>query len=213
MGTPQTRTADGAPTKWGRNNRPIGMVRTPHPRHRVLTIAEKKLVAEQIGRLPRSAVAVAARCPAGHPCVITNYPLRSVRGQQGQPDRVAPFPTLYWLTCPQLCRQVAHLERDGLIAKLEAEMAHDDSLRAAVWKDHERYIAQRLALLSAEDHQRVESLGLTRDFTWRGIGGIANRAKLKCLHLHLAHHLATGNAIGALLVERHGVQVCPSRDA
>ncbi len=174
----------------------------------MLSPADQSLIAAQLGRVPHGVVAVGARCPAGHPSVIVNYPLRRVRSRlhPDEPPRVVPFPTLYWLTCPSLRQQVSHLERDGLIGVIEAEIAGDDSLRAAVERDHANYIVQRRALLTAVDRALVVQLGLNSDFDSRGIGGIVNRATVKCLHLHLAHHLAAGNAIGAILVERYGVK-------
>jgi uncharacterized protein len=163
-------------------------------------LADKSLIAEQLGRTPRTRVAVAARCPAGHPSVITCYPLR----REG--DRVVPFPTLYWLTCPRLCAQVSHLERDGAIAAIEAELARSPILRAGLLRDHEDYIAQRWAVLSPADRLLVANQGLLDTFQSRGIGGMSNRAAVKCLHLHLAHHLVSGNAIGRLIVSRYGLR-------
>ena len=46
-------------------------------------------------------VDVAKYCLAGHPQVITSYPIR------WRPDGPEIFPTLYWLTCPALRRHVS----------------------------------------------------------------------------------------------------------
>ncbi len=176
----------------------------------MLTPADQSLIAAQMGRVPREVVDVTARCPVGHPCVMTCYPLRRTRDRlhSEKPETLVPFPTLYWLTCPQLCRQVSHLERDGVIAAIEAEVARDETLRAGLLRNHDDYIARRWAVLSLEDRALVEQSGLTSDFQSRGIGGMLDRAAVKCLHLHLAHHLAGGNVIGALLVERFGLKPC-----
>ena len=168
----------------------------------MLCLDDKLLIAEQLGRTPRNAMAVAARCPAGHPSVITCYPLR----REG--ERAVPFPTLYWLTCPRLCAQVSHLERDGAIAEIAAELGRNPVLRASLLRDHEDYIAQRWAVLSPTNRSLVAERGLLDMFQSRGIGGMTNRAAVKCLHLHLAHHLVSGNAIGRLLVSRHGIRPC-----
>ncbi len=37
--------------------------------------------------------------------------------------------------------------------------------------------------------------------TQRGIGGIANFARIKCLHLHAAHALVDENPIGRIVLE------------
>ena len=82
-------------------------------------------VREQLGREPTTTFAVAARCPGGHPLVIRNNPVDA----DGK-----PFPTLYWLTCPEAVRRVSGLESDGWIDRLESEIPlRDDALvRASV---------------------------------------------------------------------------------
>lgn len=165
---------------------------------------------ERLGRFRplRDVVRVAVRCTpghtaeGGHPCVVVCYPLRRTRG------RIAPFPTLYWLTCPRLCAAVASLERDGMIAAMSDELTLDPGLRLALLGDHERYIEERWAILSPTDRELVVATGLVSHLRERGIGGMTNRAAVKCLHLHLAHHLASGNALGSLLVHRYGLQPC-----
>jgi len=145
---------------------------------------------------------VAARCPTGHPSVIKCYPLR--RNSQ----RLMPFPTLYWLTCRHLCAQLSHLERDGAISTITAELAESRAMRAGLMRDHEDYIAQRWATLSPADRLLVSEHGLLEAFQSRGIGGMSNFAAIKCLHLHLAHNLVSGSTIGRLVVKRFGVRPC-----
>ena len=168
----------------------------------VITPEDNATIAAQLGKRPRNVVDVAARCPVGHPCVITTYPLRRQAG------RLVPFPTLYWLTCPQLSQSIAHLERDGVIAEVEAELARNADLRAELLRNHDDYIARRWATLSAEDQALITERGLLREFDSRGIGGMTNRAAVKCLHLHVAQHLVTGNAIGAWLFSRYPLHTC-----
>jgi hypothetical protein len=162
------------------------------------------MIARQIGRTPRGGVAVAARCHSGHPSVITCYPIRRIG------ERVVPFPTLYWLTCPRLCKQLASLERDGAIGNIGAELAKDVALQAGLVRDHEDYIARRWAALSADDQLVVSESGLLGDFQRRGIGGMTNFAAVKCLHLHVAHHLVSSNVIGELVMRRFGLTLCGS---
>ncbi len=78
---------------------------------------EDRITAErQLGRLVRGDARVAARCSYGVVEVIATPPLL--------PDGT-PFPTLYWLSCPLLQRNVSGLEsgdlRDLLKSKLEEE--------------------------------------------------------------------------------------------
>lgn len=158
----------------------------------------------RIGRPLRSVLDIAARCPAGHAAVITCSPLQHQRG------RFVPFPTLYWLVCPQLSRTLANLERNGVIKQLEAEIAGDEALLAAISNDHDDYIARRWAALSPEECRFVERASLATKMRSRGIGGIMNRATVKCLHTHFAHHLACGSTIGRWLSTKHLVAPCPA---
>ena len=159
-------------------------------------------IAAQMGRKARCVVAIAARCPEGHPSVITCYPLR----RQG--NRLAPFPTLYWLTCPRVSKQLAHLERDGVIAAIGAELAGDPTMQTLLRRNHEDYIARRWATLSVEDQLLVSGSELAEFFRTHGIGGMANLAAVKCLHLHFAHHLVSGNVLGELVAHRYGLRPC-----
>lgn len=160
------------------------------------------IVATQLGRPPTKVAGIAARCPAGHPSVVLNHPLHRRSG------RLVPFPTLFWLTCPQLSRAVSRLEMAGRIVELERRLAEDDDLAQALHRDHRSYVEERWQLLSAEDQQEVRESGLLETFEERGIGGMANWRSVKCLHLHLAHHLARRNVLGALLAEEHGLKPC-----
>lgn len=164
--------------------------------------AELEVVAAQLGRAPTGVVRIAARCPAGHPSVVTNYPLQEKRG------RPVPFPTLHWLTCPELVRAVSRLEMVGLIDEFDTRLENDDEFAAAVATDHASYVEERWNLLDAAARTSAETAGLLPVLRERGIGGIANRRSVKCLHLHLAHHLAAHNTIGALLVAEHGIAPC-----
>ena len=71
--------------------------------------SDLRIVAEQLGREPTIPFTVVARCAPGHPLVIRNAPVDG----DGR-----PFPTSYWLTCPNAVRSVSRLEADGWIARL-----------------------------------------------------------------------------------------------
>jgi len=125
--------------------------------------------------------------------------------------RLTPFPTLYWLICPAMCRAVSHLERDGAIARIERRLAGDAELRERVARDHDGYIAQRVAALTEQERLSVEQdPALRLALIERGIGGMSSRAAVKCLHLHVAHYLVSGNAIGEIVVGELGVAMCKS---
>jgi exopolyphosphatase/guanosine-5'-triphosphate,3'-diphosphate pyrophosphatase len=130
--------------------------------------SDRVAVREQLGREPTIPFTVVARCTSGHPLVIRNRPT-DVLGH--------PFPTTYWLTCPDAGRHVAALESEGWIARLNDRYRDDPSFRADVDEAHAAY---------AED--RADGLDEAR--SWGGVGGTAQG--LKCLHAHYAFHLAGG---------------------
>ena len=146
---------------------------------------------------------IATRCPAGHPQVLRCHPLR-----QGG-ERFEPFPTLFWLVCPQLTYALSRLEHEGWITKLQERLASDEAFRAAVERDHTAYGEERWSLLVDEERAEVERRGMAHELRARGIGGIRDRSTVKCLHLHYAHHLARGSAIGRALDELGVLAGCP----
>lgn len=153
---------------------------------------------EQLGREPRGVRAIETRCPVGHPQVIRVYPL--VDGE--------PFPTLFWLSCPSIVRQISQLEHQGLISEMETRVARDDPLRAQYLEDHRAYIRERWTELAERDRQWIRDQGLSDALLERGIGGMVNWTSVKCLHLHYAHHLARANVLGARIDARCDVAPC-----
>jgi hypothetical protein len=139
---------------------------------------ERALVSCQLGRPARGNPAVVHRCGFGLPTVVRVDP---------RLDDGTPFPTTFWLTCPVMRSAVGRLEADhamvGLNERLEREPAFADDYAAA----HERYVDAR------------DRLGapLPGD---PGAGGMPGH--VKCLHVHAAHTLATGdNVVGRWTVE------------
>jgi len=147
-----------------------------------------KVVAGQLGRNPRGAFTVSVRCSYGYPQVIRVHPV--VDGK--------PFPTLYWLTCPFLSREIGHLEAAGWVKQLEARMTEQPELRSAMHASHRRNCSQRDQFLSPEEKVSLSVSGALVGLDGRGIGGIFDWDRLKCLHLHAAHALADENPIGSI---------------
>ncbi|MEM1444849.1 MAG: DUF501 domain-containing protein [Planctomycetota bacterium] len=126
-------------------------------------------------------------------------------------DRVEPFPTMLWLRDGGLHRSIADLERRGSIKQLERRVVDDQAFAAALSADHRRYAAARWAMLDAEQREFVAEQGWVEALRDRGVGGVADFTKVKCLHAHVAHALtdrAAGsdvvNAVGAWALERIG---------
>lgn len=161
-----------------------------------VSLDDRRMVERQLGREPRGAFSVAVRCPHGHPQVLRVAPLVDGR----------PFPSLYWLSCPFLCRAVGGLESQGWVGRLESRVADDQELREALSRAHEEYIAAREELVTPE-------LRRTSALAGRGIGGISDRRRLKCLHVHVAHALAGTNPIGEIVLEMLPARVCSPTNA
>jgi len=145
---------------------------------------------------------VLLRCPAGHALVLRCRPLRKDRA------RPEPFPTLFWLACDAVAAQIARLEYAGGVVELERRIAADPELRARVRADHDAYVAERWSLLTDDEISRAEAAGVAGALRERGIGGIADRDTVKCLHLHYAHHLARGSTIGAEIERLARIDLC-----
>ena len=162
------------------------------------TLEDERVIAKQLGRTPRGLLAVERRCPYGYPQVARVYPL--VEGK--------PFPTLFWLTCPFLTKQIDRLEAEGWIKQLE-QLLEEDALAAGFQKAHRAYITERNSLLVAEDRAFLEETGMLTNLLKKGIGGTADVKRVKCLHLHVAHALVRDNPIGERVLELIPTQACP----
>lgn len=146
---------------------------------RELRAADRSAVRDQLGREPTTPFVVVARCSGGHPLVIRNVPLDAAGD---------PFPTTYWLTCPETVKAVSRIESDGWITRLNERMHDDDGFRESVEAAHAAYAADRAGDLP-------EALG------WGGVAG--TRVGIKCLHAHYAYRLAGGDdPVGAWVAGR-----------
>ena len=89
-----------------------------------------------------------------------------------------PFPTTYWLTCPDVVRAVSRVESGGAIARANERYDTDPPFSRTVDAAHAAYARDRASDLAGADG-------------WGGVGG--TRRGIKCLHAHLAYHLAGGD--------------------
>ena len=133
-----------------------------------MAAADRALLTELLGRVPRAAFEVVVRDADGRPVVIRNAPLL---------DDGTPMPTRYWLVDRELGLQVSRLEAAGGVRAAEREVDRDELLAA-----HARYAEDRDADLP-ESHTGPRPSG--------GVGG--TRTGVKCLHAHYAFHLAGGD--------------------
>ena len=136
---------------------------------------DRATVAAQLGRTARAIRAVAHRCPCGLPDVIESSPRL--------PDG-APFPTLYYLTCPRASAAIGRLEASGLMAEMTSRLSSDPGLAERYRMAHESYLRRR------------EQLGHVAEIAGTSAGGMPQR--VKCLHALVAHSLATGRGVNPL---------------
>ena len=139
------------------------------------TEGDLAVVAEQLGRLPRGVVGIAARCRCGRPLVARTAP---------RLDDGTPFPTFYYLTHPVLVAAASTLEANGVMKEMSERLVQDEELAAAYRRAHEHYLAQR------------EALGHVDEIDGISAGGMPTR--VKCLHVLVGHALAAGPGVQPL---------------
>ena len=99
--------------------------------------ADLEALADQLGRVPRGVVAIAARCVCGRPTVVRTAP---------RLDDGTPFPTSYYLTHPAAVKGCSTLEAEHLMETFNADLAADADLAAAYAAAHADYLARRAEL-------------------------------------------------------------------
>jgi uncharacterized protein len=133
------------------------------------------VITEQLGRVPRGAVGVAARCVCGRPTVVRTAP----RLEDG-----TPFPTTYYLTSPPAVAAVSSLEAAGVMRELNDRLGADDALAEAYRRAHAAYLADRAELGDVPEIDGVSAGGMP--------------ARVKCLHVLVAHALAAGPGVNPI---------------
>lgn len=147
----------------------------PHAHLEPVTEADRRAVAEQLGRTPRGMAGIAWRCPCGDPGVVATEP----RLPQG-----TPFPTTYYLTCQRATAGCSTLESRGVMAEMTERLQHDTELAEAYAAAHRAYLEDR------------ETLGKVPEIAGISAGGMPER--VKCLHVLVGHALATGPGVNPL---------------
>jgi len=201
-------------------------------------IRDLAVAARQLGRpLAGRVVAVAKRCSYVQPQVLVTYPLLQVteygvaeqnaaeqnaaehsgdtgpccEPDHGVPPRWAPFPTVFWLTCPHVRSAVATLESQGMIEDVRRRIREDAEFRREYECANARYASQRIGLLDVADRARLHieaqkdgpGAGVLRVIEKSGIGGVADWTGVKCLHMNVADFMAgNANPVGELCVQR-----------
>ncbi len=147
-------------------------------------LTDAEIVSRQLKRKITNMNRVVKRCSFGYPVVIESLPVKDGR----------PFPTLYWLTCPHLRREISKLEERGYVRYFEDIIEKDESFRERLFKAHEEIVKRRENLINDEDLKKI--------LRKVGSGGISDWTKVKCLHLHVADFLAgIDNPVGEAVMD------------
>lgn len=150
--------------------------------------ADAEVVAWQLGRTPRGAWRVAARCSYGYPQAIETAPDLPEGGL---------FPTLYYLTCPYLTEAASAAESAGELAAFDERARRDAGFAARMVAAHREVVARRTAIAGRRD-----PCGEV------GVAGQRDPCATKCLHARIAAALAgLDDPVGTELIERIGA-VC-----
>ncbi len=164
-----------------------------------MTISNEDLeiITQQLGRVPEGVQEIPIRGKDGRPVVIR---VRSmVRGK--------PFPNLYWLTDPILKKEIDKLEASGIIKNLEnVILKEDESFKDQLIQDHKNYI--KLRLIHMKDEEDVENIKpeYLEALKSKGIGGLSDYTRVRCLHMHYAHYLVSGNSVGEWLENNYSLR-------
>ena len=86
-------------------------------------MTDEEIVERQLGRKPRAFRGVAVRCPFGRPAVTEQAPFD---------DEGHPFPTQFWVTCPQLVAAISRLEAAGGVERWSRAARDDPELAAGI---------------------------------------------------------------------------------
>ena len=146
-------------------------------------------VADLLGRQPRGLEDIPVSRPDGTPMVIRVASLVDDK----------PFPTLFWLIDRELCYRIDQAEAAGLIRELQGIIDKDPGLQERMREDNRAYIRLREGFISDATRHRLQQLGFGDVLPGKGIGGIADFTRIRCLHTWYAAHLVVPNTVGDML--------------
>ncbi|MDK2885486.1 MAG: uncharacterized protein PWP54_44 [Thermosipho sp. (in: thermotogales)] len=146
----------------------------------------KEIVNKQLRAKATNFHKVAYFCIFNFPVVIESLPVKNGK----------PFPTIHYLTCPFLIKEISRLEEKGYIKYFEEKIQKDENFRKKVFKAHEEVIKKRNKMFN--EISEIKNFQIWKEQLNKvGTGGIRDWTKVKCLHLHFADYLAgIDNPIG-----------------
>ena len=176
-------------------------------------------VEAQLGYLPPNFHSVSARTVYGTPIAIQTYPLQGGAPRRQEKQQASsmsslgtPFPTLFWLTNPDISKAISDLERRGYVSIFQEKLNQDKDNAKQFIVCHEDYARRRWECISANDQalllndvnssiQRMRSMMMKSgiagtDFRSQVQADGSFRASMKCLHAHYGHFRSVNNELG-----------------
>jgi uncharacterized protein len=114
-----------------------------------------------------------------------------------------PFPSLYWLCCPDLKKAIDQIESQGDIKKIEDWIKTDPHMINVLHKNTQNYIKLRLDLMRETDWAQMSNENMAQALREKGIGGLADYTRIRCLHMHYAYSIIHPNEFGDYLNQRY----------
>lgn len=151
-----------------------------------LSSGDIDILRQQLGREPHGACEIMRRRKSGEPVVIRVAPI----------VENIPFPTMYWLSDPQWSAGISKLESIGVTAEIQTEFDANPDLLKQLQTDHERHRDERERWVDQQARARLLQLNCLDDFLSKGIGGVSNFGRVRCLHAFWADHLVRPNSVG-----------------
>ena len=149
-----------------------------------------EIITKQLGRSPAGICKIMLRDAKNRPVVLKVLPM--VRNK--------PFPSLYWLSHQKLSHEISHLEAQGLIKKLEQDIIPNDETFASQLKAaNEEYAKKRYQELTKIENWENLPPSYIESIKSKGVGGLGDFSRVRCLHMHYAHHLVATNPVGQYL--------------
>jgi hypothetical protein len=91
------------------------------------------------------------------------------------------------------------LEADGVISIIQERINSEPTAARALYEDHQRYQFLRYCYLEQEVIEALKIQGFYSDLLRRGVGGIYDFSRVRCLHTFYAAHLVVPNIIGKMI--------------
>ena len=143
-------------------------------------------VTERLGREPRGFCDVSAFNNNGQPAVIR---VSSIVDEK-------PFPTMFWLIDADISLKIDRLEAAGWIANLQQMVNESSAIKLKMKQAHDAHKKLRDGFLGEEERMLLSSRGMMSALSDRGIGGIQESDRIRCLHTWYAAHMVEPKCVG-----------------